>query len=224
MRTNTPSPTLKSLLAAAVVLTASVGLSLAPAPFSGAANAQAGARNPAAEQFVQVQAQRALDILSQHRGDKTTEKRLFRAFVDDVADVPRITNFVLGKYARSITPAQRAAFAPVFREYASNVYESRLSDYHGESLKVTGSIARTPTDIIVNSTVAGGKLDEPLVVTWRVLAEGGSWRVVDVQVKGVWLAITEQQDFVSTIDNAGGNIDALTAQLKQQIATGSTRR
>jgi len=39
--------------------------------------------------------------------------------------------------------------------------------------------------------------------------------VVDVQVSGVWLAITQQQDFVSTIDNAGGKIDVLIAQLAQ---------
>ena len=37
--------------------------------------------------------------------------------------------------------------------------------------------------------------------------------MVDVQVKGVWLAITQQQDFVSTIDNHGGNIDVLIKQL-----------
>jgi phospholipid transport system substrate-binding protein len=54
-------------------------------------------------------------------------------------------------------------------------------------------------------------------VSWRVLGEGGSWKVVDVQASGIWLAITEQQDFVSTIDNHGGDIDVLIAQLKAQI-------
>jgi phospholipid transport system substrate-binding protein len=211
---------LRSAAAVALALTVSAGIGLAPAPLSPVAHAQPGARNPAAEQYVQVEAQRALDILSEHHGDPAAEKRLFRTFVDQVADVPKITNFVLGKYARNITPAQRQAFATVFRQYASNVYESRLSDYHGETLKVTGSVARTPTDIIVASQVSGGKLDQPLVVSWRVLAEDGGWRVVDVQVSGVWLAITEQQDFVSTIDNAGGNIDVLIGQLQKQVAKG----
>ena len=57
-----------------------------------------------------------------------------------------------------------------------------------------------------------------MTVLWRVLAEGGGWKVVDVQVQGVWLAITEQQDFVSTIDNSGGNIQVLIDQLKRQVA------
>jgi phospholipid transport system substrate-binding protein len=208
----------KSLVAAALVLATGGVLATAPSPFTGPALAQSGARNAGAEQFVQTEAQRALNILTQHRGDVATEKRLFRAFIDQVADVPRITFFVLGKYSRSIAPGQQRDFATVFREYASNVYESRLNEYHGESLRVTGSVARTPSDIVVQTQVYGGKLEQPVDVAWRVLAEGGGWKVVDVQVDGVWLAITQQQDFVSTIDNGGGNIQVLIDQLKLQVA------
>jgi len=208
----------QKLFATALVLAAGGGVSVAPTPFTAPAMAQSSARNAGAEQFVQIQAQRALNILSQHHGDVATEKHLFRAFIDQVADVPRITYFVLGKYSRSIAPGQQHEFATVFREYASNVYESRLNEYHGETLKVIGSVARSPTDVIVQSQVSGGKLDQPVTVSWRVIAEGGGWRVVDVQVDGVWLAITQQQDFVSTIDNAGGNIQVLIDQLKRQVA------
>ncbi|MDR3506687.1 MAG: ABC transporter substrate-binding protein [Caulobacteraceae bacterium] len=177
------------------------------------AAAQSSQRDAAAEQFVQTEAQTALAILA--KGSDNEKIRAFRGFVDRVADVPKITYFVLGKYARTITPAQRQQFATVFREYASNVYESRLSDYHGETLKVTGSVIRKPGDVIVTSTVLGGAQREPVAVRWRVLQSGASWKVVDVEVKGVWLAITEQQDFVSTIDNAGGNINVLIAQLQK---------
>jgi len=208
----------RSLFTAALLIAAGGVLATAPSPFTAPALAQSAARNAGAEQFVQTEAQRALNILTQHRGDLATEKRLFRGFIDQVADVPRITYFVLGKYSRSISPAQQHEFAAVFREYASNVYESRLNEYHGETLRVTGSVARTPTDVIVQTQISGSKLDQPVEVAWRVLAEGGGWKVVDVQVDGVWLAITQQQDFVSTVDNAGGNIQLLIDQLKRQVA------
>ena len=181
------------------------------------AAAQNSARDVQAEQYVQTEAQRALTILA-NRGMNTAEKtRIFRAFVDEVADVPRITQFVLGKYARVATPAQRQSFAVVFREYASNVYESRLDEYHGETLTVTGSVVRRPGDVIVNSMVVGGRQSKPVAVAWRVIGGGASWKVIDVQVAGVWLAITEQQDFVSTIDNAGGNVDVLIRQLQAKL-------
>jgi phospholipid transport system substrate-binding protein len=174
-------------------------------------------RDAGAEQFVMTQAQRVITVLND-KSQSTPEKiRVFRGIVDEIADVPRVTTFVLGKYARSITPAQQTRFAKVFREFAQNVYESRLGDFHGETVKVTGSVVRKPGDVVVNTTISGGKLSEPVMASWRVLGSGSSWKVVDVQVSGIWLAITQQQDFVSTIDNAHGNIDVLIAQLEKQV-------
>ena len=208
-------------------LFAALGLALAgtvAAPaLSPAPAAAQSARDAQAEAFVQTEGQRALSILADQDRSTADKIRAFRGFVDQVADVPRITNFVLGKYARTISPAQRQEFATVFREYAQNVYESRLGDYHGETLKVTGSIVRKPGDVIVNSMVTGGARKEPVAAAWRVIDGGRGWRIVDVQVQGVWLAITQQQDFVSTIDNAGGDIQVLIDQLRPQLAQGRGR-
>jgi phospholipid transport system substrate-binding protein len=204
---------LKTAVAAALVLAAAAPLNAA---LPGVAQAQA-ARDAGAEQFVQAGAQRIITVLND-KGEGAAEKiRVFRGLVDELADVPRVTNFVLGKYARTISPAQRDRFAKVFREFAQNVYETRLGDYHGENVKVTGSVVRKPGDVVVATTISGGKLNQPVQASWRVLGSGSSWKVVDVQVSGIWLAITQQQDFVSTIDNAGGNIDTLIAQLEKQV-------
>ena len=181
------------------------------------AEAQGGARDQGAEQYVQTQAQRALSLLSDTSMSSTAKISAFRALVDQIADVPRITRFVLGKYARTATPAQRQQFDPLFRTYAQDVYETQLNQYHGETVRVTGSVVRNPGDVIVNSVVSGGKLDKPAPVSWRVLNAGAGWKIVDVQASGVWLAITQQQDFVSTIDNAHGDVGVLIAQLQANV-------
>lgn len=181
----------------------------------------AQARDAGAEAFVQAKGQRVISVLANKGMPDAQKKQIFKQAVDELADVPRITNFVLGKYARTITPDQRARFTPVFRTYAENVYQNRIDDYRGEKLTVTGSVVRKPGDVIVNTTISGGQIKSPLPVTWRVLGSGQTWKVVDVQFKGVWLAITQQQDFVSTIDNAGGNVDVLINQLQKG---GSGRR
>ena len=181
----------------------------------GPALAQNSARDAGAEAFVQAKAQRVITVLANKSMSDAQKSQVFHQAVDELADVPRITNFVLGKYARTITPDQRARFTPVFRTYAENVYQSRISDYRGEQLKVTGSVINKPGDVTVKSVVSGGQLDQPVQVSWRVLGSGANWKVVDMQFKGIWLAITQQQDFVSTIDNAGGNIDVLINQLQK---------
>jgi phospholipid transport system substrate-binding protein len=177
-------------------------------------------RDTAAEQFVQVNATRVLAVLNDRAMPAAQKRRTFETLVDQVTDVPKITDFVLGKYNRTITPAQKREFAGLFRDFANNVYESRLGQYGGERLVVTGSTIRTPSDVIVASRVQGGQLKQPSVINWRVLkGADGRWRAVDVQVQGVWLAITQQQDFVSTIDNAGGDIGVLIAQLQRNSRT-----
>lgn len=200
-----PRPLFHIAALAAAATVALPGLALAQ---------QRGPRDAQAEQFVAVNGSKVLAILNNGHESKADKDRTFRTLIDQVVDVPRVTHFVLGKYARSITPEQYQRFATVFREYAEGVYQSRIDDYHGEKFTVNGSVVRKPGDIIVTTTLFGGKMSNPTVVQWRVLGTAGSYRVVDVQVSGVWLAITQQQDFVSTIDNAGGNIDTLIAQLQ----------
>jgi phospholipid transport system substrate-binding protein len=183
-----------------------------------------GVRDPAAEQFVQGGVQRVISILADRNLDEAQKETVFRRAIDELADVPRITNFVLGKYARAITPAQRAQFATTFRAYAERVYRNRLDDYHGEKVQVTGSMVHKPGDVVVHTKITGGKLTEPVLVSWRVLGGNGAWKIVDVEFKGVWLAIAQQQDFVSTLDNSRGDIDGLIAKLndlaKHPLANG----
>ena len=204
-----------ALLALATAAVAPTAVALTALATPAAAQSARADRDPAAEAFVLSEANRVLAVL----GDKTlsveAKKKTFRALIDEVADVPKITSYVLGKYRRSLTDAQFHDFAVAFREFANTVYESRLGTYKGETLRVTGSIVRRPGDVVVTSEVVGGQTKQPLKVLWRVLkGDDGRWRAVDVQVEGVWLAVTEQQDFVSTLDNAHGDINVLIAQLK----------
>ena len=203
------------LFAAAALSCAAPSLALVAA--ASVAHAQP-ARDPSAEAFVGQEAQQALHILN-GGGSVSAKKAQFRQFVDQAADVGRITRFVLGRYARTVTPAQYSAFSVAFRDYADSVYEARLGQYRGEGLRVTGSKVHTPTDVVVGTEVVGGASGRHDAVSWRVQkGADGNWRVVDVNVAGVWLAITEQQDFVSTLNNNRGDIDVLIAQLRSRAA------
>ncbi len=213
---------LARLSAAAVV--AAVPLTLAAVtPVQAQASRQHG--DPTAEGFVQTQAGRALAILNDSSQSVSAKKRDFYALINQVADVPRITDFVLGRYRRSLTPAQYSAFSEAFRDYADSVYETRLSAYHGETLQVTGSLVRQLGDVVVTSMVTGGQFrGQPATVLWRLLRGPSGWRVVDVQAQGVWLAVVEQQDFTSTLANNNGAIDVLIRQLRTGAARGAGSR
>lgn len=174
-----------------------------------------------AEAFVERNAQEVITLLQSYddgETDRATVQAELRAKVDELADVDRISEFVLGRYRRGADAAEIAAFKEVFREYAISVYERELGNYAGQDLTVRGSVARRDDDIIVQTTVNGG--DDAYDVNWRVLSSEGGLKVVDVEVMGVWLAQNQREQITSIIGNAGGNISAATDVLSERMRTG----
>src|SRR6185437_11029752 len=92
------------------------------------------ARDLGAEQFVQTQGQRLVTILVDKSRSADVRIRAFRDALHDIADIPRIARFTLGKHARTITPDQMQRFLAVFEDYEQNVYRQRLTDFHGDTL------------------------------------------------------------------------------------------
>ena len=153
--------------------------------------------------------------------DDASRDAAVETLVDKYVDMERVAKFALGQYARQATPEQMASYLPLFRKYATSVYQSTLENYSGQTLEVTDSIDRNERDIIVNSKVVGAKPGDQyanLVVSWRVYRKpDGAQAIVDAGAEGVWLAIEQQSTFKSIIANNGGGakgIDALIADLK----------
>ncbi|GGE49883.1 hypothetical protein GCM10011367_25960 [Marinicauda pacifica] len=178
-----------------------------------------------AEDFVETQAQGVITVLQDMRAgerEMAEVKADFRDRINELADVDRITNFVLGRYRRGAEPATLEEFQTVFREFAINVYESELTNYSGQTLDVTGSVTRDENDWVVRSQVSGGPDGDVYEVNWRVQERDGTLKVLDAQVAGVWLAQTQREQITSVIGNAGGNIqaaiDTLCGRIQDQDA------
>lgn len=173
-----------------------------------------------AEAFVQREAQEVINALQAYNEGELDEealKRNFRERIDVLADVPRITNFVLGRYRRGADEAELEEFRTVFRQFAISVYESELGNYAGQTLEVTGSVTRSQGDFIVRSTVRANGAGDDVPVNWRVMSTDDGMKVVDAEVMGVWLAQTQREEITSIIGNARGDVSAATRALRQRM-------
>ncbi len=186
----------------------------------------AGIGPAAADEAAEAYVAKILEEANAHAD--ASEKERFAAIerlVDRYVDMDRVSRFVLGQYARRMTDEQKTAYEPLFRDYATLVYQKVLSEYSGEILKVSGSVDRSERDIIVNSRVANARPGDQfaeLTVHWRVYRDrDGRMSIVDAGADGVWLAIEQRGQFTSIIANNGGGtagIDALLAELRTQVA------
>jgi phospholipid transport system substrate-binding protein len=174
----------------------------------------AAAASPA-ESFVADNIQRGLQILGTPGPQRASQ---FESFLEGLTDINRIGRFTLGVARKSASPQDVAAFDAAFKTYAIAVYQSRLSAYTGQTLKVTGSTQNGPGDYTVMTVMVdpnGDKSQQPLAVGFRVVTEGSRFVVIDVSVAGVWLSIEERDQFSAFLSQHNASIPALVQHLNQ---------
>ena len=150
----------------------------------------------------------------------------FRDFITQYADARKTALFTLGNYRRGANDADIEAFVTAFTAYATAVYESRLDQYKGQTLKVVGSIDNKANDVTVNMIVVDPNATNPLRVAFRLLGGNSNYRFVDIQVEGIWLSIDQREQFAAFLSKNNGSIPRLTAHLQtqaQQIMAGAQR-
>ena len=180
----------------------------------------AAAANPA-EAFVQQNIDKGYTILNNASLPDDQRRMQFRNFMLGLTDVRRIGMFTLGQYANSASKADIDAFNATFTDYAVAVYESRLGKYKGQTLRVTGSDQRAADDVVVNADVVnpGAPANAPPIkAAFRVRKTAdGKPIITDMQVEGIWLALSQRSDFTGFLQQHGGSVAALTGNLKMQI-------
>ncbi len=126
-------------------------------------------------------------------------------------DVPAVARFTLGKHANRVTAEEQGRFTDAFRHFLSGSFKDNASTFRDAEIEVLGSKDRSPKDSIVETRVRQ-KGEDPMTVRWRVIEREGEWRVVDVEVLGLWLAIEQRAQIAAILDRPRATInDAIAA-------------
>jgi ABC-type transporter MlaC component len=193
-----------------------VALSAAPMLLAGPAAAAANV----AESFVDENIHRGLQILSDKRLSTVQRRDQFEGLLLTLVDTRRIALFTLGQYRRSAPPEDVEAFVNAFKNYAAAAYQSYFTKYTDQTLKVTGSTQRNPTDFIVQTQLIDpGSNQQPAEVDFRVRTDTGKPVLVDVAYQGIWLSLEQRDQFVAFLGQNNGSVRTLIAHLSDLAAT-----
>jgi len=180
----------------------------------------ASAATPA-EAFIADNIQKGLTILNDRQLSDAARGDQFQQLLLGLVNTKRIASFTLGQYARSASQSDLDEFAAAFQDYSIAVYRSYLSRYAGQSLRVTGSSQRAPDDFIVTTVMVDPNDrsgQRPLEVDFRVRTDSGRPELVDISVLGIWLALSQRDQFVAFLAQNRGDVKALTAHMRQTAA------
>lgn len=170
--------------------------------------------------FISDLGQRTVRILAAKSSEAERETK-FRAIFEEGFDIPAIARFVLGGYWRTASEAQRRDFIALFEAYVVHAYTVRFNDYGGEQLKVTAARAEDEESSMVQSIIDRPSGAPPIKLAWRVNKTATGFKITDVIVEGVSMAVTQRQEFASVIQRNGGQLDALLKLLREK--TGQTQ-
>ena len=200
--------TRRSILTAAFVL---IAAALAPAALAAA--------DPAA--VINNLGNRALEVLGKSATPAQRAARFQELFREDF-DVPGIARFVLGRYWKTATPEQQQEFVKLFEDYIALVYSAQLSAYSGETLKVTAS-RPGPEGAIVASEIVRPTGGSPVKVEWHLTDRNGTYKINDVAVDGISMAVTQRSEFAAVIQRSGGQVQGLITQLREKTTNSAPR-
>jgi phospholipid transport system substrate-binding protein len=158
-----------------------------------------------------------LGIITDKQLTPVQRKDQFKSLADSAFDVPKIAQFVLGRYWRTASDQQKRDFSAAFEDYMINVYWSRFNSYNGETLKVGSAKDEGNGTILVTTDILRPDTGQPPVkVSWSIVKNGDGYKIRDASLEGVSQALTYRDEFSSIIERNGGSVDALVTQLKER--------
>ena len=146
------------------------------------------------------------------RGDKALQHR-FAALFNRYISIPNVASFALGTAQHDLPPGDKAMFYDLVANYAAALFVWYVEDFKGDSLAITNSAAQGKFTT-VDSTIKGGGLGGEKL-RWRVSGSNGSYRIADLNVKGVWLTISMKKLFADTLKNSKGDFNAIYSKLRE---------
>ncbi len=192
--------------------------SLVFAVLLGAGSASAAAAGDrAAEQFAGGLLQQTAAVLHDNGG---VGDRLHQLVMQNL-DARKTALFALGGYQRELEPQIVENYVAAFTDYITAIYEARLITFRAFDFKVVTSMDAGQGDTTVITQArpsAEYRGQDPVFIWLRLSRAGGQFKIIDVQIAGMWVSIHEREDFARRLSANHADLRALTSYLMVQAA------
>lgn len=161
-----------------------------------------------------------LNALQKNKASMKNDSKVIFRIVDSIllphVDLETMGRSVIGRtYWNQATPAQRAEFKRLFTRQLTKTYSTALQSYQNEKVKFFPMRAFTPTAerVQVQSNIIRGN-GQTIPVSYRLLNQGGEWKVYDFSVEGVSIVQSYSAQFANDLQQGG--LAGLLAKMRQR--------
>ena len=153
----------------------------------------------------------------------TPEQKLetFREAFTKAVDLKSVGQFVLGVYWRKASETDKQAFLEAFTEFTTKTWADRFNMYNGQDILFTGVRNAERNQYYVDSHIED---KEPVEVIWRLRQKGDSYKIIDIIVEGVSMAMSYRNEYSAILQQNGGNVAALAEELRKKSTEFDTKK
>ena len=126
-----------------------------------------------------------------------------------------VTRSAVGPQWRNATAEQRTKLQTEFKTLLVRVYAGALVQVKDQAVEVTKTLPISGSTQVVVQTEVRGK-GEPIKLDYRLDKAGDAWKIIDVNLGGIWLVQSYRSQFAPELSKGGidGLITALTERNK----------
>lgn len=170
-----------------------------------------------AESFVKKITKEGIEEIIDSNVSQSEKDKRFEKLFNEALDLKFIGQFVLGRYWRQASQSQKNEFIEVYRQLNVKTWSKRFDEFKGKDFVFEGTSPSTSANqVFVNSKVPMDQ-GKPATVVWRVKQNGSSFKIVDIIIENVSLAITARNEYTAFIKNSPSGIDGLIKDLKAKV-------
>jgi len=144
--------------------------------------------------------------------NRTAAKTQFRQLLSQHFAVDAIGDRLIRRWRPTITPAQYQAYRAAMPNFIVNTYADRLFEYSDATLKVVRTQDNGDGAAVLSQVTKPGA--QPITAVWTVTKTPSGYKVTNLTVAGINLALTQTADFDAYVQRNG--FDALVTFMKSR--------
>lgn len=147
------------------------------------------------------------------------KQQSFRKTFLSAVDLKTAARFTLGRYARTATPEQIQTYTDALTDNIIYTWTKRFSDYAGDEIVFKGSRKSESGDFYITSSIELPETQNNVEVIWRIVDKKGTLKLADLVVEGVSMLMSYRNEYTSILQQNGGDVSALVAQMQKKNET-----
>ncbi len=167
--------------------------------------------------FIRATGEQLVGAINDPRLDLPARRQRVANILRQAVDIEGVGRFILGRWWRQASPQEQQQYMQLFEETLIRNLSARFGEYQGVRFQIGRAQQRTEDDVLVN-TIVERPNTAPFTLDWRVAEIGNQPKVVDVIAEGSSLRLTQRSEYSSVIQRNGGQVSALLAAMRNQIA------